>query len=330
MRRREFITLLCSAAVLWPFAARAQQPDRIRRIGVLSGGPATDDLDSQARWGALKQGLQQLGWVEGRNLQIDYRVSEGDAERSRKFASELVALNLDVIVASGTTAVQPLLPLSRTVPIVFVNVSDPVGAGIVNSLARPGGNATGFSQLEYNLTAKWLELLKQIAPSVTRAAVLRDQTITAGIGQFAVIQSVAPSLGIDVSPINVSNADEIERAVTAFAQTENGGLIVTASGWAASHRKLIIGLAARHKLPAVYYRRLYVTDGGLISYGGDFIEQFRRAAAYVDRILKGEKPADLPVQTPTKYELVINLKTAKALGLTIPPSVLARADDVIE
>ena len=330
MRRREFITLLCSAAVLWPFAARAQQPDRIRRIGVLSGGPATDDLDSQARWGALKQGLQQLGWVEGRNLQIDYRVSEGDAERSRKFASELVALNLDVIVASGTTAVQPLLPLSRTVPIVFVNVSDPVGAGIVNSLARPGGNATGFSQLEYNLTAKWLELLKQIAPSVTRAAVLRDQTITAGIGQFAVIQSVAPSLGIDVSPINVSNADEIERAVTAFAQTENGGLIVTASGWAASHRKLIIGLAARHKLPAVYYRRLYVTDGGLISYGGDFIEQFRRAAAYVDRILKGEKPADLPVQTPTKYELVINLTTAKALGLTIPPSVLARADDVSE
>ena len=330
MRRREFITLLCSAAVLWPFAARAQQPDRIRRIGVLSGGPATDDLDSQARWGALKQGLQHLGWVEGRNLQIDYRVSEGDAERSRKFASELVALNLDVIVASGTTAVQPLLPLSRTVPIVFVNVSDPVGAGIVNSLARPGGNATGFSQLEYNLTAKWLELLKQIAPSVTRAAVLRDQTITAGIGQFAVIQSVAPSLGIDVSPINVSNADEIERAVTAFAQTENGGLIVTASGWAASHRKLIIGLAARHKLPAVYYRRLYVTDGGLISYGGDFIEQFRRAAAYVDRILKGEKPADLPVQTPTKYELVINLTTAKALGLTIPPSVLARADDVIE
>ena len=330
MRRREFITLLCSAAVLWPFAARAQQPDRIRRIGVLSGGPATDDLDSQARWGALKQGLQQLGWVEGRNLQIDYRVSEGDAERSRKFASELVALNLDVIVASGTTAVQPLLPLSRTVPIVFVNVSDPVGAGIVNSLARPGGNATGFSQLEYNLTAKWLELLKQIAPSVTRAAVLRDQTITAGIGQFAVIQSVAPSLGIDVSPINVSNADEIERAVTAFAQTENGGLIVTASGWAASHRKLIIGLAARHKLPAVYYRRLYVTDGGLISYGGDFIEQFRRAAAYVDRILKGEKPADLPVQTPTKYELVIKLTTAKALGLTIPPSVLARADDVIE
>ena len=328
MRRREFITLLCSAAALWPFAVRAQQPDRIRRIGVLSGGPATDDLDSQARWGALKQGLQQFGWVEGRNLQIDYRVSEGDAERSRKFASELVALNLDVIVASGTTAVQPLLPLSRTVPIVFVNVSDPVGAGIVNSLARPGGNATGFSQLEYNLTAKWLELLKQIAPSVTRAAVLRDQTITAGIGQFAVIQSVAPSLGIDVSPINVSNADEIERAVTAFAQTENGGLIVTASGWAASHRKLIIGLAARHKLPAVYYRRLYVTDGGLISYGGDFIEQFRRVAAYVDRILKGEKPADLPVQTPTKYELVINLKTAKALGLTI--SVLARADDVIE
>jgi putative ABC transport system substrate-binding protein len=271
-----------------------------------------------------------LGWVEGRNLQIDYRSSEGDAERTRKFAAELVALNPDVIVASGTTAMQPLLPLSRTVPIVFVNVSDPVGAGFVNSLARPGGNATGFAQLEYNLTAKWLELLKQIAPSVTRAAVLRDHTITAGIGQFAVIQSVAPSLGIDVSPVNVSNADEIERAVTAFAQTANGGLIVTASGSAAVHRKLIIGLAARHNLPAVYYRRLYVTDGGLISYGLDFIDQYRRAAAYVDRIFKGEKPADLPVQTPTKYELVINLKTAKTLGLTIPPSVLARADDVIE
>jgi putative ABC transport system substrate-binding protein len=330
MRRRDFITFLCSEAVLWPFAARAQQPDRIRRIGVLSGGPAADDPDNQARWAALKQGLHQLGWVEGRNLQIDYRSSEGDAERTRKFAAELVALNPDVIVASGTTAMQPLLPLSRTVPIVFVNVSDPVGAGFVNSLARPGGNATGFAQLEYNLTAKWLELLKQIAPSVTRAAVLRDHTITAGIGQFAVIQSVAPSLGIDVSPVNVSNADEIERAVTAFAQTANGGLIVTASGSAAVHRKLIIGLAARHNLPAVYYRRLYVTDGGLISYGLDFIDQYRRAAAYVDRIFKGEKPADLPVQTPTKYELVINLKTAKTLGLTIPPSVLARADDVIE
>ena len=282
----------------------------------------------QARTEALTQGLQQLGWIV-RNLQIDYRSSRGDAERSRKFAAELVALNPDVLVAGGTVAVTPLLQITRTVPIVFVNVTDPVGAGVVNSLARPGGNDTGFAQLEYNLTAKWLELLKQIAPGVTRAAVLRDHTITAGIGQFAVIQSVAPSVGIDVSPINISNADEIERAVTAFAQTANGGLIVTASGSAAVHRKLIIGLAARHKLPAVYYRRLYVTDGGLISYGLDFIDQYRRAAGYVDRILKGEKPADLPVQTPTKYELVINLKTAKALRLTIPQSLLATAGEIM-
>jgi putative ABC transport system substrate-binding protein len=278
----------------------------------------------------LTHALQQLGWIEGRNLQIDYRLAEGNAGRARKFAAELVALNPDVIVASGGTAIQPLLLLNRTVPIVFVNVSDPVGAGLVNSLARPGGNATGFAQFEFNLSAKWLELLKQIAPSVTQAAVLRDPSITAGVGQFAVIQSAAPSVGIDVSPINDSNADEIERAVTAFARTANGGLIVTSSGSAAVHRKLIISLAARHKLPTVYYRRLYVTDGGLISYGLDFINQFRRAAGYVDRILKGEKPADLPVQTPTKYELVINLKTAKALGLTIPSGVLARADEVIE
>ena len=314
MRRRDFV----------------KEPDRMRRIGVLSGGPATDDPDNQARWVTLTQALQQLGWIEGRNLQIDYRLSEGNTDRARKFAAELVALNPDVIVASGTTAVGPLLQVTRTVPIVFVNASDPVGAGLVESLARPGGNATGFAQLEYNLSAKWLELLKQIAPSVTRAAVLRDPAITAGIGQFAVIQSVAPSVGIDVSPIDVRNADEIERAVTAFARTANGGLIVTSSGSSAVHRKLIISLAARHKLPAVYYRRVYVTDGGLISYGLDFIDQYRRAAGYVDRILKGEKPADLPVQTPTKYELVVNLKTAKALGLTIPTSVLARADEVIE
>ena len=330
MQRREFITLIGGAAAAWPLAARAQQPERMRRIGVLSGGPATDDPDNQARWVTLTQALQQLGWIEGRNLQIDYRLSEGNTDRARKFAAELVALNPDVIVASGTTAVGPLLQVTRTVPIVFVNASDPVGAGLVESLARPGGNATGFAQLEYNLSAKWLELLKQIAPSVTRAAVLRDPAITAGIGQFAVIQSVAPSVGIDVSPIDVRNADEIERAVTAFARTANGGLIVTSSGSSTVHRKLIISLAARHKLPAVYYRRLYVTDGGLISYGLDFIDQYRRAAGYVDRILKGEKPADLPVQTPTKYELVVNLKTAKALGLTIPTSVLARADEVIE
>src|SRR6516225_8738820 len=275
MRRREFIAGLGSAAA-WPLVARAQQPDRMRRIGILSGGPAAEDPDTQARWMALTQALQQLGWIEGRNLQIEYRLAEGNADRGRKFAAELVALNPDVIVAAGTTAVQPLLALTRTVPIVFVNVSDPLGAGLVDSLARPGGNATGFAQLEYNLTAKWLELLKEIAPRVTRAAVLRDPTITAGVGQFAVIQSVAPALGIDVSPINDSNADEIERAVTAFAQTANGGLIVTASGSAAFHRKLIIRLAAQHKLPTVYYRRLYVTDGGLISYGLDFIDQFRR------------------------------------------------------
>jgi putative ABC transport system substrate-binding protein len=302
----------------------------MRRIGFLVGGPAADDPDMQARVGALTKALQQLGWVEGRNLQIDYRSSAGDAERARKFAAELVALNPDVMVAGGTLAVQPLLQLNRNVPIVFVNVTDPVGAGIVASLARPGGNATGFAQLEYSLTAKWLELLKQIAPSVRRVAVLRDVAITAGIGQFAVIQSVAPSVGIEVSPINVGNADEIDRAIAAFARTANGGLIVTASGAMVVHRKLIIDLAARHKLPAVYYRRLYVAEGGLISYGLDFLDQYRKAAGYVDRILKGEKPADLPVQTPTKYELVVNLKTAKTLGLMVPATLLASADEVIE
>jgi len=290
--------------------------------GVLIGGPATDDPEMQARTDALTQALYQLGWIEGHNLQIDYRSSAGNEERARKFAAELVALKPDVLVASSAATVASLLQVTRTVPI-------PVGAGLIESLARPGGNVTGFVQFEYNLSGKWLELLKQIAPSVTRAAVLRDAAV-AGVGQFAVIQSVAPTVGIDVSPINVGNPDEIDRAVTAFARTANGGLIVTSSGLAAVHRKLIIGLAARHKLPAVYYRRGYVADGGLISYGPDFIDQYRRSARYVDRILKGEKPADLPVQTPTKYELVVNLKTAKALGLTIPPSVLARADEVIE
>jgi putative ABC transport system substrate-binding protein len=306
-------------------ATRSDAPHR----GIV-GRPSHRRPDNQARWVTLTQALEQLGWIEGRNLQIDYRLTEGNADRARKFAAELVALNPDVIVASGTTAVQPLLPVSRTVPIVFVNVSDPVGAGLVDSLARPGGNVTGFALLEYNLSAKWLELLKQIAPNVTRAAVLRDPAITAGIGQFAVIQSVAASVGIDVSPINVSNADEIDRAVSTFARTANGGLIVTSSGWATVHRKLIISLAARHRLPAVYYRRRYVTDGGLISYGPDFLDQFQRAAAYVDRILKGEKPADLPVQTPNKYELVINLKTAKVLGLNLTPMLLSLADEVIE
>jgi putative tryptophan/tyrosine transport system substrate-binding protein len=330
MRRRDFIKVLAGTGVIWPVVLRAQQSDRMRRTGVLLGGSGVNDPDFQARTDTLAQALQQLGWIEGRNLQIDYRSSAGDTERSRKFAAELVALRPDLIVASGTVTVAPLLQITRTVPIVFVNVGDPVGAGLVDSLARPGANATGFALFEFNLSAKWLELLKQIAPGVTRAAVLRDAAITVGIGQFAVIQSVAPSVGIDVSPINVHNAEEIERAVAAFARTANGGLVVTAGGSSTVHRKLIIGLAARHKLPAVYYRRLYVADGGLISYGPDYIDQYRRAAGYVDRILKGEKPADLPVQTPTKYELVINLKTAKALGLTIPPSVLARADEVID
>ena len=322
MRRGDFIKALAGTGVTWPVVVRAQQSDGMRRIGVLIGGPATDDPEMQARTDALTQALHQLGWIEGHNLQIDYRSSAGNEERARKFAAELVALKPDVLVASSAATVASLLQVTRTVPI-------PVGAGLIESLARPGGNVTGFVQFEYNLSGKWLELLKQIAPSVTRAAVLRDAAV-AGVGQFAVIQSVAPTVGIDVSPINVGNPDEIDRAVTAFARTANGGLIVTSSGLAAVHRKLIIGLAARHKLPAVYYRRGYVADGGLISYGPDFIDQYRRSARYVDRILKGEKPADLPVQTPTKYELVVNLKTAKALGLTIPPSVLARADEVIE
>jgi putative tryptophan/tyrosine transport system substrate-binding protein len=302
----------------------------MRRIGVLIGGPAADDPDFQARTDTLAQALQQLGWIEGHNLQIDYRSSEGNTERSRKLATELVALNPDVIVASGTLSVATLLLLTRAVPIVFVNVADPVGAGLVQSLARPGGNATGFALFEYNLSAKWLELLKQIAPSITRVAVLRDSAVTVGVGQFAVIQSAAPSLGIDVTPINVHDADEIERAVTIFAQTANGGLIMTAGGSSAVHRKLIISLAARYKLPAVYYRRLHAAGGGLISYGPNYIDQYRLAAGYVNRILKGEKPADMPVQSPTKYELVINLKTAKALGLTVPPALLSRADEVVE
>jgi len=330
MRRRDFVKVLIGAGAAWPVLVRAQRPDRMRRIGVLLGGPGVDDPDFQARTDTLAQALQQLGWIEGRNLQIDHRSSGGDTERSRKFAAELVALNPDLIVASGTVTVAPLLQITRTVPIVFVNVGDPVGAGFVDSLARPGGNATGFALFEYNLSAKWLELLKQIAPSVTRAVVLRDPAIVAGIGQFAVIQSVAPSVGIDVSPINVHDADEIERAVSAFARTANGGMVVTAGGLATVRRNVIIDLAARHKLPAVYYRRLYVADGGLISYGPDYIDQYRRAASYVDRILKGEKPSDLPVQTPTKYELVINLKTAKALGIAVPPALLAQANEIIE
>jgi putative ABC transport system substrate-binding protein len=329
MKRREFITLLGGAAAAWPLTAYAQQSDRIRRIGVLMS-LAADDKEGQARLKAFVQGLQELGWTDGRNVRIDTRWSAGNADEIRKYAAELVALTPDVILAAGGSVVGTLLQATRTVPVVFTQTPDPVGAGFVASLARPGGNATGFTGFEYGMGGKWLELLKEIAPRVTRAAVLRDPAIAQGIGQFGAIQSVAPSLGVEVSPVDVRDAPEIERAVTAFARQPNSGLIVTGSGLAIAHRELIVRLVARHKLPAVYFQRFFVTAGGLISYGPDAIDPHRLAAGYVDRILKGEKPADLPVQAPTKYELVINLKTAKALGLTIPQSVLARADEVIE
>ena len=330
MRRREFLGVLGGAAAAWPLTARAQQPGGMRHIGVLVGAQTVDAPESQANFAAFLQVLQQLGWGEGRNVQIDYRWGLGNADSVRKYAIELAAATPDVILASGTSTIGPLLQATRTVPIVFVNVADPVGAGFVDSLARPGGNITGFLQFEYGLSGKWLELLKQIAPNVTRVAVLRDPAITAGIGQFAIIQSVASSIGVEVSPVNVRDAVEIERAVTAFAQYANGGLVATTSALTLLHRDLIIALAARHRLPAVYGRRIYAATGGLISYGTDLVDQYRRAAGYIDRILKGEKPADLPVQAPTKYDLIINLKTAKALGITVPPSVLARADEVIE
>jgi putative ABC transport system substrate-binding protein len=329
MRRREFITLLSGAAAAWPLAARAQQGERVRRIGVLMN-LAADDPEGQGRLAAFLQGLQQLGWTAGRNLQIDTHWAAGNADHIRKHAAELVALAPDVILSTGTAVAGPLLQATRTVPIVFVQVVDPVGAGFVASLARPGGNATGFITFEYGIGAKWLELLKEIAPSVTRAAIIRDPAITAGIGQFGAIQSVAPLVGIEVNPVDVRDAGEIERAMTAFARVSNGGLIVTGSTLAIVHRELITTLAARHRLPAIYSQRVFVTGGGLISYGPDRVDQHRRAAGYVDRILKGEKPADLPVQAPTKYDLVINLKTARALGLTVPATVLARADEVIE
>ncbi len=329
MQRRGFIVALGGAVVGLSFVARAQQPDRMRRIGVLTGASA-DGMDAQARQAAFQQGLQQLGWTDGRNVRFDTRWGAANADDIRKYAAELVALAPDVILAAGNATVERLLQATHTLPIVFVIALEPVGSGIVDSLSQPGGNATGFMQFEYSLTAKWLELLKQIAPGVTRAAVLRDAAVAAGIGQFAVIQSVAPSVGVEVSPINGRDAPEIERAIAAFARTSNGGLIVTASALAGVHRDLLITLAARHKLPAVYSNRVSVTGGGLISYGADLVDQYRRAAGYVDRILKGEKPADLPVQAPTKYELVINLKTARALGLEVPTSLLARADEVIE
>jgi putative ABC transport system substrate-binding protein len=329
MRRRAFITLLGGAAAAWPLAARAQQGERMRRIGVLMSTAANDPL-GKARIAAFLHGLQQLGWTDGRNVRIDTRWGGGNADDIRKYAAELVGIAPDVILASGGSVAGPLLQATRTVPIVFTSTPDPVGAGFVDSLARPGGNATGFTNLEYGLGAKWLELLKEIAPRVTRAAVLRDPAIPQGTGQWGAIQTAGPSVGIEVSPINVREAGEIERTVTAFARQPNGGLIVSGSGLAHVHRDIIIKLAARHKLPAVYFERYYVTGGGLISYAADSIDPHRRAASYVDRILKGENPADLPVQNPTKYELVINLKTAKALGLDVPPTLLSRADEVIE
>jgi putative tryptophan/tyrosine transport system substrate-binding protein len=328
MRRREFIRLVGGVAG-WPLVARAQQGERVRRIGVLMN-VAADDPEAQARNVAFLQGLHELGWTEGRNVRIDYRWAAGDADRLRRYAAELVALAPDVVLASGTSTVGPLQRASGTVPIVFAGVADPVGAGFVNSMARPGSNATGFISFEYGLSGKWLELLKQIAPGVTRVAVLRDPEISGGTGQFGAIQSVAPSFGVELSPINVRDAGEIERAIAAFARSSNGGLILTASGLAMVHRDLIIALAARHKLPTIYYYRIFVSAGGLVSYGPDPHNQYRLAASYVDRILKGEKPADLPVQAPTKLELAINLTTAKALGLTVPPTLLARADEVIE
>jgi putative ABC transport system substrate-binding protein len=286
--------------------------------------------DFRAYSAAFLEGLQQLGWTDGRNVQIDYRWGGGNTDDIRKYAAELVALAPDVILVSGTASAGPLLQAARAVPVVFVNLPDPVGAGYVKSLARPGGNATGFTNFEYGLSAKWLQLLKEVAPSVTRVAVLRDPALTAGTAQFAAIQAMAPSLGVEVSPVDVRDSKEIERAVASFARSSNGGLIVTQSASALVHRGPILTLAARHKLPAVYINRVWVTEGGLMSYGADYIDQYRRAAGYVDRILKGEKPSDLPVQAPTKYELVINLKTAKALGLDAPATVLARADEVIE
>jgi putative tryptophan/tyrosine transport system substrate-binding protein len=325
MRRREFISLLGGTVAAWPLAARAQQ---MRRIGVLMA-INTDDPEAQARIAALVGSLQQLGWAVGKNIQVDYRLA-ADADTLRKYAAELVALAPDVILAQSSTAIAPLLQATRTVPIVFTIVVDPVGAGYVDSLARPGGNATGFTVFEYAIGGKWLELLKEIAPRVTRVAVLREAAIAAGPAQFGAAQSVAPSLGMELRPVDTRDAGEIERAITAFSRGSNGGLIVTGGPSATGHRNLIVALAAQYRLPAVYFNRFFVTAGGLISYGPDYVDQFRQAASYVDRILKGEKPGDLPVQAPTKYQLVINLKTAKELGLTVPPSLLARADEVIE
>jgi len=328
MKRREVIALLGGAAA-WPLVVRAQQPNSVRRVGVLMS-VAADHPDGQPRLTVFKQGLQQFGWIERRNLEMDVRWGAGEPDRIRKHAVELVALAPNVILATGSATVGPLLQVTRTVPVVFVYVPDPVGAGYVSSLVRPGGNATGFTPFEYGTAAKWLELLKQIAPASKRVAVIRDPAIATGLSQFGAMQAVAASLGVVLSPIGVRDADEIERGMSAFAPGPDTGLIVTGSALASVHRDLIIKLVARHKLPAVYFERHFVDAGGLVSYGPNILEQYHQAATYVDRILKGESPADLPVQAATKYELVINLKTAKALGLEVPPALLARADEVIE
>jgi putative ABC transport system substrate-binding protein len=327
--RRDFLAALAGTAAAWPLAGHAQQPERMRRIGVLLPA-AADDVEFQARIAAFHQGLAFLGRAIGRNVRVDTRWATTNAAEIRRHAAELVALAPDVILAHGDSTVGTLLQTTRMIPMVFPAVGDPVGAGYIESLSRPGGNVTGFMSFENGMGAKWLELLKEIAPEVRRVAVFRDPAIPSGSGQFGAIQAVAPSLRLDVSPVNVRDAAEIERAVAAFAHSPNGGVILTGSGLASGHRDVIITLAARHKLPAVYFDRSFVTAGGLISYGPDVVDQYRQAAGYVDRILKGEKPADLPVQAPTKYELVINLKTVKALGLDIPATVLARANEVIE
>ena len=329
MKRRAFITLLGATGAAWPVGAKAQQGERVRRVGVLTPWPA-NDAEGQQRVTAFVQALQQLGWSVGKNLRIDYRLSDGKVETMRTSAGELVALVPEVILALSSAAAAPLLEATRAVPIVFAGVADPVAAGYVESLSRPGGNATGFTVYEYSIGGKWLELLKEVAPRVTRVAVLRETGIAAGAGLFATVQALAPSMGLEMRAVNVRDADEIERALTAFAQAPNGGVIATGGPRQSAQRELITALATKHGLPAIYNASFFVSAGGLISYGADFLDQSRLAAGYVDRILKGEKPADLPVQAPTKYQLAINLKTARALGITVPPTLLARADEVIE
>jgi len=329
VRRREFITVLSGAAAAWPLTARAQQDERMRRIGFLHDY-TEGDAEGRMQVAAFREALQKLGWTDGRNALIDYQSGAVDADQLRGYAADMVARGPDVVLSSGATGTAAMRRASGSVPIVFVNVTDPVGGGLVATLSRPGGNATGFTQFEFGISAKWLELLKQIAPMVARVAVIRDPTALTGGGQLGAIQAVAPALGVDVRPIDPHEAEDIERGLSALAREPNGGLIVTSSRLARVHRELIVALAGRHRLPAIYAFRVYVAEGGLMFYGPNSTEPYRRAAGYVDRILKGEKPADLPVQAPTKYELVINLKAAKALGLTVPDKLLAVADEVIE